>query len=180
MNELQETKDRMTKAIEFLKMEFSKLRVGRATTSMVDGVSVDAYGSAMNLKEVATVNAPDARTITIQPWDKGVIGNIERAILAANLGITPMNDGNIIRITLPPLTEERRKEFAKQIKQMGEDAKVSIRSSRRDAIDAAKKKEELSEDEMRRFQDDVQKLTDQYTKECDTLVEKKSKDVMSL
>ncbi len=176
---LVEPKKHMEKAIEHLKLEFSKLRVGRATTSMVESVRVDVYGSSMTLKEVAALAIPDAKSITIQPWDKGLFNDIEKAILAANLGLTPMNDGKIIRINLPPLTEERRKDFVKQIKKLGEDVKVNVRNARRDALDLAKK-DELSEDEMKRFQDEIQKVTDQFTGETDKLVESKSKEVMTL
>ncbi len=124
---------------------------------------------------------PDAKTIAIQPWDKSVIGEIEKGILAANLGLTPINDGKLIRINLPAMTEERRKDFVKQIKKFGEDAKVTVRNARRDAIDGVKAaKEEFSEDDARRFQDEIQKLTDHHTKDVDHLVEAKSKEVMTL
>jgi ribosome recycling factor len=170
----------MEKAVDFMKSEFAKLRVGRASTAMVEGVRVDMYGTSMGLKEVASINVADAKTISIQPWDRGVLGEIEKAILAANLGLTPVNDGKIVRINLPPLTEDRRKDFVKQIKKYGEDAKVAVRNTRRDAIDEVKKKKEMSEDESRRYQDDVQKLTDQYSHEIDKLVDSKSKEVMTI
>lgn len=177
-----EAKKTMEKAVEHMKLEFSRLRVGRATASMVEGVKVDAYGSMMTLKEVAALAIPDARTITVTPWDRGLFGEIEKGILAANVGLTPVNDGKIIRLTLPPITEERRKDFVKQIKKFGEDAKVAIRNTRRDAMDSVKKKSDpaLSEDELRRFQDELQKVTDQCSAETDKLVEAKSKDVMSI
>ncbi len=177
-----ETKKAMEKAIEHMKVEFSRLRVGRATTSMVEGVKVDAYGTMMTLKEVAALAIPDARTITITPWDKGLFNEIEKGILAANVGLTPMNDGKIIRLNMPPITEERRKDFVKQIKKFGEDAKVVIRNLRRDAMDGAKKQKDpaLSEDDMRRFQDELQKATDHCTQEADKAVEAKSKEVMTL
>jgi ribosome recycling factor len=183
MNQLiTEAKAGMEKAIEHVRGEFSKLRVGRANTAMVENVKVDAYGSMMTLKEVAALAIPDARTITIQPWDKGLFNEIERGILAANVGLTPMNDGKIIRLNMPPLTEDRRKDFVKQIKKFGEDAKVAMRNIRRDAMDGVKKQKDpaLSEDEMRRFQDEMQKVTDHYTAEADKLVETKSKEVMTL
>jgi ribosome recycling factor len=173
----------MEKTLEFLKSEFSKLRVGRATTSMVEGVKVEVYGSTMTLKEVAALGIPDAKTITIQPWDRSVIAEIERGILAANLGLTPINDGKMIRINLPQLTEDRRKDFVKGIKKSGEDAKVAVRNLRRDVNDAfkeAKDSGEISEDEVRRFQEEVQKLTDHYIHEVDRLVDVKSKEVMTL
>jgi ribosome recycling factor len=170
----------MEKAVDFMKGEFAKLRVGRASTAMVEGVRIDMYGTAMGLKEVASINVADAKTITIQPWDRGVLGEIEKAILAANLGLTPVNDGKIIRINLPPLTEDRRKDFVKQIKKFGEDAKVAVRNTRRDAIDEVKRKKEMSEDESRRYHDEVQKLTDHFSQEVDKLVDTKSKEVMTI
>ena len=173
-------KNAMQKAMDHMKTEFSKLRVGRASTAMVEGVRVEQYGSQMALKEVAAINVADARTLTIQPWDRSVLGDIEKAILASNLGLTPQNDGKIIRIVMPPMTEENRKNFVKQIKTFGEEAKVSVRNTRRDAIDGEKKKKEKSEDEMRRFQEEVQKLTDQYSGDIDKLVEAKSKEVMTI
>lgn len=178
---LADSKKHMEKSIEHIKGEFSRMRVGRATPAMVEGVKVEVYGSAMTLKECAALAIPDARTITITPWDRSLIGDIEKGILAANLGVTPMNDGKLIRITLPPITEERRKDYVKQIKKYGEDAKVTIRNARRDALDGIKKaKDEMSEDEQRRFQDEIQKLTDHFVVEADKLVEAKSKEVMTL
>jgi len=176
---LNDAKKHMEKAVEHMRLEFSKLRVGRASTAMVEWVKVEVYGSAMTLKEVAALTTPDAKTITIQPWDRSVVAEIEKGILAANLGLTPMNDGKLIRINMPPMTEERRKDFVKQIKKFGEDAKVAIRNSRRDAIDAHKKTEP-SEDDARRFSDEIQKLTDHYSQEVDKQVDAKSKEVMTL
>ncbi len=180
--EVMDAKKAMEKAIEHLKLEFSRLRVGRATTSMVEGVKVDAYGTMMTLKEVAAISIPDARTITVTPWDRGLFGEIEKGILAANVGLTPMNDGKIIRMNLPPLTEDRRKDFVKQIKKLGEDTRIAIRNTRRDVMDTAKKEKDspMSEDEMRRFQDELQKVTDQFSQETDKLVESKSKDIMNI
>ena len=180
---LAEGKTQMEKAVDHMRTEFSRLRVGRATTSMVEGVRVEVYGSAMTLKEVAALGIPDAKTITIQPWDRSVINEIEKGILAANLGLTPINDGKLIRINLPPLTEDRRKDFVKQIKKFGEEAKVTVRNARRDAMDGVKKQKDdghVSEDDVRRFQDEIQKLTDHYTQDIDKLVDSKSKEVMTL
>lgn len=178
---MQDTKQQMDKAVEFLKTEFSRLRVGRASLSMLDGVKVEAYGNQASLKEVAALATPDARTITISAWDKSVVPEIEKAILAANLGLTPINDGKLIRISLPPLTEDRRKDFVKQIKKFGEDAKIAIRNIRRDANEAFKaKKEELGEDGIRRSQDEVQKLTDKYISEVEKLVDTKTGEVMTI
>ena len=176
---LNQVKKNMEKAVEHLKAEFARLRVGRATASMVEGVKVISYGSEMTLKEVAAITIPDAKTISIAPWDRSVIGEIEKGILAANLGVTPINDGKVVRINLPPMTEERRKDFVKQIKQFGEDAKVTVRNARRDTMDALKK-DDVSEDESRRLQTEIQKTTDGFTAEIDKLVDGKSKEVMTL
>jgi len=178
--QMTEIKKHMEKAVEHLRTELSKLRVGRASATMVDGVRVDVYGSQMSLKEVAALATPDAKTITIQPWDRSLFGEIEKAILAANLGLTPMNDGKIIRINMPPITEERRKDFVKQISKEGEAAKVSVRNIRRDAMDALKKDKVLTEDDQRRTQEEIQKLTDQFIQEIDKSVESKTKEVMTI
>jgi ribosome recycling factor len=173
----------MENALTFLRSELSKMRVGRASTSMVEGVRVEVYGSSMTIKEVAALSVPDARTITIQPWDRSLFGEIEKGILAANLGITPINDGKIIRISLPPLTEDRRKDFVKQIKKAGEDTKVTVRNVRRDGMDELKKSKEdgdISEDDLRRVQEELQKTTDHFISEIDKLIETKSKEVMTL
>ncbi len=178
-----QNKKLMEKALEHLRLEVSKMRVGRASAAMVEGVKVDVYGSSMTIKEVAALAVPDARTITIQPWDRSLFGEIEKGILAANLGVTPINDGKIIRITLPPLTEDRRKDFVKQIKKAGEDAKVTVRNIRRDGMDTLKKSKDdgdMSEDDLRRVQDELQKTTDHFIHEVDKLIEAKSKEVMTL
>jgi ribosome recycling factor len=175
-----DVKKNMEKAVEHMRVEFSKMRVGRASIAMVDGVKVDSYGSTMTLKEVAAISTPDAKTIAIQPWDRSLFGEIEKGILAANLGMTPINDGKVIRINMPPMTEDRRKDFVKQMKKEGEDAKVAVRNVRRDAMDALKKQKELSEDDVKRQQDELQKTTDHYIAEIDKIVEAKSKEVMSL
>ena len=181
LNRTLECRNQMDKNIEHLRSELAKLRVGRASTAMVEGVRLDVYGSQMTLKEVAALTVPDPKTITIQPWDRSLISEIEKGILAANLGLTPINDGKVIRINLPQMTEDRRKDFVKQIKKSGEDTKVAVRNVRRDTIDSAKTvKNTFSEDEFRRFQDEIQKLTDQYTMDIDKIVESKSKEVMTL
>ncbi|MSP18136.1 MAG: ribosome recycling factor [Bdellovibrionales bacterium] len=179
-NSLVDIKKQMEKSVEHLKIEFSKMRVGRASSAMVESVRVEVYGSTMGLKEVAAISIPDARTITIQPWDRSLFQEIEKGILAANVGLTPMNDGKIIRLSLPALTEERRKEFVKQIKKEGEDAKVSVRNTRRDAMEILKKDSGLSEDELKRQQDEVQKTTDHNVAEVDKLIDAKAKEVMTL
>lgn len=175
-----ECKKHMEKALEHLKSEISKMRVGRASTAMVEGVKVESYGSMMGLKEVAALGVPDAKTITITPWDRGLINDIEKAILAANIGVTPINDGKLIRINLPPMTEDRRKDFVKQISKEGEAAKVAVRNHRRDTMDAFKKGGTMSEDEQRRAQDEIQKMTDQFIADIDKLVDSKSKEIMTL
>ncbi len=178
--QLGDVKKQMDKSVEHLRLELSKLRVGRASAAMLEGVKVDSYGSSMGIKEVAALSTPDARTIAIQPWDKGLFSAIEKAILAANLGLTPINDGKVIRINLPPLTEDRRKDFVKNIKKYGEDGKISVRNVRRDTLDLAKKDKDTTEDDKRRFQDELQKLTDQVIAEIDKIVETKSQEVMTL
>lgn len=175
-----ELKKMMEKAVDHLRSELSKLRVGRASATMVDSVRVDVYGSQMSLKEVAALATPDPKTITIQPWDRSLFGEIEKAILAANLGLTPMNDGKIIRINMPPLTEERRKDFVKQISKEGEAAKVAVRNIRRDAMDAIKKDKEMTEDIQRRSQDEIQKMTDLFIQEIDKTIDSKTKEVMTI
>lgn len=175
--------NRMKKSIEAFHHELNKIRTGRASTALLDTVKVDAYGSMMSLNQVANVTVPDAHTINIQPWDKGLSSAIEKAIQAANLGLNPGNDGNVIRVPLPPLTEERRKEIVKLVKKLGEEAKVSCRNVRRDAMEhlkKAEKAEHFSEDERKRGEEEVQKRTDAHVKEIDGLVAAKEKEVMSV
>ncbi|MBS1903411.1 MAG: ribosome recycling factor [Bacteroidetes bacterium] len=174
---------RMTKAVESFVHELSKIRTGRASTALLDTVRVDAYGSPMALNQVANVTTPDAHTIAIQAWDKGLMGAIEKAIMAANLGLTPSNDGTMIRVPMPPLTEERRKEIVKLVKKLGEESKVSIRNVRRDAMEhlkKAEKAEHFSEDDRKRAEDDVQKKTDGKVKDIDAIVATKEKEVMAV
>ena len=174
---------RMGKAVESCVHEMAKIRTGRASTALLDTVRVDAYGSATALNQVANITTPDAHTIAIQSWDKGLIGAIEKAILAANLGLTPTNDGNLIRVTMPKLTEEHRKELVKLVKKIGEEAKVSIRNVRRDAMENLKKAEKdqhFREDDRKRGEDEVQKKTDGRVKEIDAHVASKEKDVMAV
>ena len=178
-----QTREKMQKALESLEQEMSALRTGRASVSLLDGVEVSAYETAMPLKQVATIAAPDAKTILIQPWDKNVIGAIEKAILAANLGVTPINDGKVIRISIPPLTEERRKELVKVAHKYAEAAKVAVRHVRRDGLDTVKKLEknhEISEDDQERFANDVQKATDGMIAEIDQLLAAKEKEILTV
>lgn len=172
----------MNQAIEHLDKEFHKIRAGKAHPQMLDSVKVDSYGSVMPLNQVAGINTPDARSILIQPWDKNLIVPIEKAIMAANLGFNPQNDGISIRIIVPELTEERRKDLAKQAKAEMENAKISIRNSRRIAIDEGKKleKEGIPEDECKKMSADVQKLHDDFIKRADDLYAEKEKEIMTV
>ena len=171
----------MKKAVEHLEHQLSKVRTGRASTNMLDNVKVDYYGAPTPLAQVGGMSTPDARSILIQPWDRSTLSAIEKAILAANLGITPQNDGTVIRITVPPLTEERRKDIVKQCKKIAEEAKLAVRNVRRDAneeLKVAEKKEHFSEDERKRGEDEVQKLTDKFVKDIDVVLVGKEKEVL--
>ncbi len=173
----------MTKSIENLKNQLTKIRTGRASANVLDGVSVDYYGTPTPVKQVGQVSTPEARLLQIQPFDKTMIADIEKAILGANLGLTPSNDGNLIRIPFPALTEERRKEQVKEIKKLGEDAKIAVRNSRRDQNEIVKKAEkskEISEDDSKKFQTDIQAVTDKYTKEIDEIISSKEKEVLTI
>ena len=173
---------RMQGAVESLKGDLAGLRTGRANTSLLDPVVVEVYGSMMPLNQVATVSAPESRMLSVQVWDKGNVSAVEKGIAHANLGLNPMQDGQTLRIPMPDLTEERRKELAKVADKYGENAKIAIRNVRRDGMEALKedeKKKEISEDERKRAEDDVQKLTDKYTSEADTAAEAKEKEIMT-
>jgi ribosome recycling factor len=173
----------MDKSIQSLKGDLAKVRTGRASTALVEPVHVDYYGSSVPLNQVANVTTPDARTIQISPWEGGMIGAIEKEILAANIGLTPQNDGKVIRIPLPAMTEERRKEMVKLVKKMGEDTKVAIRNHRREANDEVKKQEKaktLSEDDAKKALELVQKKTDEKIAEVDKVVAGKEKEIMTI
>jgi ribosome recycling factor len=174
--------DSMNKAISHLEMELTKIRAGRANPNMLDGLSVDYYGNPTPISQVGNISVVDARTLTIQPWEKNMLQPIERSIIAANLGVTPQNDGVIIRIFLPPLTEERRKEIVKRVHNEGEQSKVAIRSIRRDAIEHIKKlkKDGLSEDLAKDSEDEVQAMTDKYIAVIDKHLASKEKEIMSV
>lgn len=174
--------DSMEKAIKHLEVELTKIRAGKANPQILDGITVDYYGSSTPLNQVANVSVADARTLTIQPWEKNMIQPIERAIIAANIGINPQNDGQLIRLFLPPLTEERRKEFVKRATAEGEHAKVAVRSIRRDAIENIKKlqKDGLSEDTAKDAEADVQELTDKYIVLVDKHCATKEKEIMAI
>jgi len=179
---LEHCEERMEAAIEHLEKELLHIRAGKASPAMLDGVLVEYYGSMTPLNQVSNVSTPDARTIAIQPWEKGLIPLIEKAILAANLGLNPDNNGEIIRINIPVLTEERRKILVKQVHQEGETAKVSLRTARKDANDSLKKlqKDGLSEDLEKDAEINVQKLTDDFGEKVDNLVKAKEKDIMTI
>jgi ribosome recycling factor len=175
--------ERMDKAISALKKELSSLRAGRATPALLDRIQVEYYGSMTPVNQLGNINTPDARTLMIQPWDKTSLAAIEKAIMKSDLGLTPANDGNIIRISIPPLTEERRGELVKMTKKSGEDAKVAIRNIRRDANEDIKKLEKsatISEDDSRRHQEDIQKLTDKFIAEVDKVLVAKEAEIMEV
>ena len=179
---LLELSDRMDKTVSVLKEDYAAIRAGRANPHVLDKVRVDYYGTPTPLQQVGNVTVPEARMIQIAPWDKTLIKAICKAIMASDVGITPSDDGSVIRLIFPEVTEERRKELVKDVKKKGEEAKVAIRNIRRDGNDAFKKlaKEEVSEDEIKQLEDELQKLTDKFVKEIDTLVEAKSKDIMTV
>jgi ribosome recycling factor len=179
----QKITDKMESALEHLKRDLSGLRTGRASVALFDGVRVDYYGTMTPLKQVANISTPEARLITIQPWEPALIKEIEKALSGSGLGITPSNDGKIIRVPLPPLTEERRKELSKICKKHGEDTKVVIRGFRRDGNEELKKLQKdakLTEDELRKSETDTQKLTDQYIHKIDDVVKKKEQEIMEV
>ncbi|MEW9573789.1 ribosome recycling factor [Rhodanobacter sp. Si-c] len=174
---------RMGKSIDALRHELTRLRTGRASTALVDGIKVPAYGSEMPLNQVASVALGDSRSIIITPFDKSLVGPVEKAILASDIGITPTTAGTVIRLNMPPLTEERRRELAKHVSHEGESAKIAIRNVRRDAIQKVKdllKDKQISEDEERRADDEIQKLTDRFVKDVDGVVKAKEDELMSM
>lgn len=180
---IQDTKSRMKKSIENLSRELANISAGRANSNLLNGVNVDYYGAPTPVQQLASINVPEARLLVISPYDKTSVADIEKAIIAANLGVNPTSDGEVIRITVPVLTEERRKELVKNVKKIGEDSKVSIRNIRRDINDQLKKDEkngDITEDDLRSQTEDVQKVTDNSIKEIDNLVDEKEKDIMSV
>ncbi len=177
------TEQKMQKSLEALKHDLAKVRTGRAHTGILDHVQVEYYGSYMPINQVANITLIDARTIGVQPWEKPMIPKVEKAIRESDLGLNPATQGDLIRVPMPMLTEERRKELIKVVKHEGENAKVAVRNLRRDAITHLKdalKKHELSEDDERRAQDDIQKLTDKYVAEVDKMLVEKEKDLMAI
>ena len=180
---IKDTKARMQKSIDNLSRELANISAGRANSNLLNGVTVDYYGAPTPVQQLASINVPEARLLVISPYDKTSVDNIEKAIIAANLGVNPSSDGEVIRISIPALTEERRKELVKEVKKIGEDAKVSIRNIRRDINDHLKKEEkngDITEDDLRNQTDDVQKATDNSIKDIDQLVDEKEKDIVSV
>ncbi len=178
-----QTKDSMTKSIESLQKDLKRIRTGRASLALLDGIMVDYYGSPTPINQLATLSIPEAKQIVIQPWDSSAVPLIEKALLKSELGLTPSNDGKIVRITLPPLTADRRKELVKIIKKMGEEFKVQIRNHRRDSnemLKEFKKEKEITEDEQRTAQDKVQKITDEYIGKVDVIVSEKEQEIMEI
>jgi ribosome recycling factor len=180
---LKQSEDKMKKAVEVVREELVKIRTGKATTALLDGVKVDYYGTMTPLNKIASVSTPDVHSIAVQPWEKSVIPLIEKAILTANLGLNPVNDGILIRVPIPALNEERRRELVKLVKKFGEEGKIAIRNIRRDGIEHLKKAEKadhMPEDERKRGEQDVQKLTDKNTKDIDNLLAMKEKEIMEV
>ncbi|MBE5907533.1 MAG: ribosome recycling factor [Lachnospiraceae bacterium] len=179
---LKQYEDKMNKSLDNLLSEFSSIRAGRANPHILDKLVVDYYGAPTPIQQVANVSVPEARMIQIQPWEPAMVKEIEKAILCSDIGINPTNDGKMIRLVFPELTEERRKDLAKDVKKKGENAKVAIRNIRRDAIDAFKKlkDEDMSEDAIKDLEDEAQKLTDAFIKKIDSAIDDKSKEVMTV
>lgn len=183
MIDVKDVKDKMEASIEALKRELVKIRTGRASLALLEGIKVNAYGSVMPIAQVGTMTIPENNMIAIKPWDPQTLSMIEKAILASDLGLTPANDGHVIRLTIPPLTGERRAELVKQVKKIGEEYKVAVRNVRRDTNDALKKlkkDKEISEDDMFRLQEETQKATDSYITTIDGIIEGKEKEVMEV
>ena len=182
MSDIKEFENKMSKTVDALKEDYVTIRAGRANPHILDKIKVDYYGTPTSLQQVANISVPEARMIQIQPWESSLIKEIEKAILVSDLGITPNNDGKVIRLIFPELTEDRRKELAKEVKKKGEAAKVAVRNIRRDANDMLKKlgKTDVSEDEIAELEDSVQKMTDKFIKKVDEAVEVKSKEILTV
>ena len=174
--------EKMTKAYEFLQSDYASIRAGRANPHILDKLRVDYYGTPTPIQQVGNITVPEARIIQIAPWEKSLIKAIEKAVMTSDIGITPSNDGSVIRLVFPELTEERRKDLVKEVKKKAEEAKVAVRNIRREGNDAFKKlgKEDVSEDEIKSLEEDLQKLTDKYIKNVDALMEEKSKEIMTV
>lgn len=179
---VEEAKDHMEKSLQHLSHALAKIRAGRAMPNMLDGIMVDYYGNPTPINQVASVNTPDAKTLMIKPWEKKIINDIEKSIINSDLGLNPQNDGELIRLNIPPLTEERRKDLVKQIKNEGEHGKISVRNVRKEANDHLRKllKEHVAEDDVKRGEQQVQELTDEYTSKIEELLLEKEKEVMTV
>lgn len=179
---VQPYEDKMKKALEFLEADYATIRAGRANPHVLDKLKVDYYGTPTPIQQVGNITVPEARVIQIAPWEKSLVKAIEKAILTSDLGLNPSNDGSVIRLVFPELTEERRKDLVKEVKKKGEEAKVAVRNIRRDGNDAFKKmaKQEISEDEIKQLEDTLQKTTDKFIKEIDSLIDSKSKEIMTV
>jgi ribosome recycling factor len=180
---LKDAEKRMKKAVAVLKEDFAGLRTGRASTVLVEDIKVDYYGSPMTIKQVAQISVPESNQILIQPWDASVVPNVEKAIRESDLGVQPQRDGNVIRVILPPLTEERRKELVKKAGKMAEQTRIAIRNVRHEVmkeLDKLKKEGGYSEDDIKRAKDELQKITDKYTKEVDNLLAKKEEEILTI
>jgi len=179
---LDETDDQMNKSVQHLEKELHKLRTGKATPQMLEGIKINYYGVMTPIEQAANITTPDARQIIVQPWDKSILSDIDKAIMAANLGLNPKNEGEVLRIIVPPLTEERRRDLVKKAKTEAENAKVSIRNIRRSSNDMAKDLEDegVPEDEVKKLQEDIQKLTDKYIEMVEKIVVQKEKDIMTV
>lgn len=181
--ELNQYEEKMNKSLDSLANEYTTIRAGRANPHILDKITVEYYGTPTNLQSVANISVSEARTLVIQPWEASLIKEIEKAILVSDIGITPNNDGKVIRLNFPELTEERRKDLVKDVKKKGEDAKVAIRNIRRDANDMVKKQQkanEISEDEQKNAEDSIQKMTDEFVAKIDKMIEAKSKEIMTV
>jgi len=179
---LEDVRRRMSKVLEVMAQDLARVRTGRASVALLEGIKVEAYGSTMPLSQVASLAAPDPRLLTVQPWDPSLLPEIEKAILKSDLGLNPASDGKLIRLPIPPLTTERRKELVKLVKKMGEEAKVALRNVRRDGnerLKELKKDKQLSEDEAHRAQEEVQKITDEFIKKVDAQAAEKEKEIMT-
>jgi ribosome recycling factor len=178
-----ETEDRMQKTIDAIKREFSSIRTGKANTSLLEGIKVDYYGNLTPLSQVASITIPDPKLLVIQPWEKRLIPEIAKAIQKSDLGLNPITDANVVRLPIPPLTEERRKDLVKLVKKISEEGKIAVRNIRREANDRFKKAEkekEISEDDSRKAQENIQEITDEFIKTIDDLVEKKEEEMMEI
>lgn len=178
-----EIEDKMKNSLEVLKRDLNTIRTGRASLSLLDGIVIDYYGTSTPLNQLATLSVPESRLITIQPWDSSVMGEVEKAILKSDLGLTPVNDGKTIRISIPPLTEERRKELVKIVKKYSEECKIAIRNVRREGNESLKnleKNKSITEDDLFKSQSKIQEMTDDYIKKVDGITEKKEKEVLEI